>query len=88
MNEKSVEYKMLNKLINTYIVCIMLGIVGVWFKVVHVEFMEGVVFSGLLNLILMLMKDLFFTDQQQGETNGKSDNGAIERTAQPPSGKA
>lgn len=66
MDEKSIEYKVLNKLINTYIFCVVAGLVGVAFKFVHVEFMEGVVFGGLLNMIGGLMKDLFFNDKNGG----------------------
>lgn len=72
MNEKSIEVRILDRLVWTFIFCIFMGMVGVATGHVKVEFMEGLITGCLLTMIGNLMKDLFFNDKEENKDGGSN----------------
>jgi len=51
------EFKILYILVGTFCICILMGMVGVFVKIVDPQFVEGLISGSLISMITMLFKD-------------------------------
>ncbi len=69
------EFKILYVLVLTFCFSIVMGMVGVFAKLVDPQFVEGLISGGLISLITMLFKDIL--SRQDGKVSEKDNSAQI-----------